>query len=175
MDYKTAIENVKAYLKDNYIYTEDLKEDGDEAGSMLETFFSSKKGYDVHFATAAVLMFRYYGIPARYAEGYLVTPKDAKDMEEGQPYELSMERAPACGLKYTFDGVGFVPVEVSPAYEGIMEEADMSIGISNSSLVREFDEEINDDTQGSYETGGDDDLTPGYRYSFHRFMYIGRP
>ena len=58
---------VKAYLKDNYIYTEDLKEDGDEAGSMLETFFSSKKGYDVHFATAAVLMFRYYGIPARYA------------------------------------------------------------------------------------------------------------
>ena len=165
VDYKTAIENVKAYLKDNYIYTEDLKEDGDEAGSMLETFFSSKKGYDVHFATAAVLMFRYYGIPARYAEGYLVTPKDAKDMEEGQPYELSMERAHAWPEIYV-DGVGFVPVEVSPAYEGIMEEADMSIGISNSSLVREFDEEINDDTQGSYETGGDDDLTPDTDIAF---------
>ena len=69
------------------------------------------------------------------------------------------------GLIYV-DGVGFVPVEVSPAYEGIMEEADMSIGISNSSLVREFDEEINDDTQGSYETGGDDDLTPDADIAF---------
>ena len=42
----------------------------------------------------------------------------------------------------------------------------MSIGISNSSLVREFDEEINDDTQGSYETGGDDDLTPDADIAF---------
>ena len=86
-------------------------------------------------------------------------------MEEGQPYELPMERAHAWPEIYV-DGVGFVPVEVSPAYEGIMEEADMSIGISNSSLVREFDEEINDDTQGSYETGGDDDLTPDADIAF---------
>ena len=76
-----------------------------------------------------------------------------------------MERAHAWPEIYV-DGVGFVPVEVSPAYEGIMEEADMSIGISNSSLVREFDEEINDDTQGSYETGGDDDLTPDADIAF---------
>lgn len=158
VDYKTAIENIKTYLKDNYIYTEDIGKEGDGAGSMLETFFESKKGYDVHFATAAVLMFRYYGIPARYAEGYLVTPEDAENMESGEPYELPLSRAHAWPEIY-IDGVGFVPVEVSPDYIGLMEEADMNVGISNSSLVREFDEEINDDTQGRYEIGGDDALS----------------
>lgn len=39
------------------------------------TYFlqKSKKGYCVHFATAATLMFRYYGIPARYVEGYYLS------------------------------------------------------------------------------------------------------
>ena len=69
------------------IYTEDLKEDGDEAGSMLETFFSSKKGYDVHFATAAVLMFRYYGIPARYAEGYQMCIRDRSGICDLSKYD----------------------------------------------------------------------------------------
>lgn len=32
----------------------------------------NKKGYCAHFASAAVLIFRYYGIPARYCEGYAV-------------------------------------------------------------------------------------------------------
>ena len=26
------------------------------------------------------MMFRYYGIPARYVEGYLITPEDAQSM-----------------------------------------------------------------------------------------------
>ena len=57
---------------------------------MLEEFLVSKKGYDVQFATAATLMFRYYGIPARYVEGYLITPKDAKQMHtHGWKYMLT--------------------------------------------------------------------------------------
>ena len=32
----------------------------------------NKKGYCVHFATVATLMYRYFGIPARYVEGYCV-------------------------------------------------------------------------------------------------------
>ena len=32
----------------------------------------NKKGYCAHFASAAVLIFRYYGIPARYCEGYAI-------------------------------------------------------------------------------------------------------
>ncbi len=32
----------------------------------------NKKGFCVHFATAATLIFRYMGIPARYVEGYVI-------------------------------------------------------------------------------------------------------
>lgn len=46
--------------------TDVFSEDGDFIENFLTT---SKIGHSVHFATAAALMFRYYGIPARYVEG----------------------------------------------------------------------------------------------------------
>ena len=36
--------------------------------------FENHEGYYVHFASAATLMYRLYGIPARYASGYAVEP-----------------------------------------------------------------------------------------------------
>lgn len=39
----------------------------------------NKKGYCAHFASAATLIFRYFGIPARYIEGYAI---DAEDISE---------------------------------------------------------------------------------------------
>ncbi len=37
---------------------------------------ANRKGYCQHFATAAALIFRYLGIPARYAEGYAIDRED---------------------------------------------------------------------------------------------------
>ena len=52
-------------------------------GDFTENFISrSKIGHSVHYATAAALMFRYYGIPSRYVEGYLITPEDIKDKKD---------------------------------------------------------------------------------------------
>ena len=36
----------------------------------------NKRGYCAHFASAATLIFRYMGIPARYVEGYAIDPSD---------------------------------------------------------------------------------------------------
>ena len=36
----------------------------------------NKRGYCAHFASAATLIFRYLGIPARYVEGYAIDPSD---------------------------------------------------------------------------------------------------
>ena len=123
---------------------------------MLEEFLVSKKGYDVQFATAATLMFRYYGIPARYVEGYVITPKDAKKMESGKPEIIPKTNAHAWVEIYV-DGTGFVPIEVSPPYRKIMEEADMEVGISNNTLLRPFDNEggANNKAQET-EMSGDD-------------------
>ena len=83
----------------------------------------SQAGYSVHYATAAAMMFRYYGIPARYVEGYLVTPEDAASMEAGEPYALDDSHAHAW-VEYYQDGVGWLPFETTPAYLEVMETAE---------------------------------------------------
>lgn len=103
IDYKPAIAGIQKYLEDNFIYTENLGEKAEQSQSMLEEFLVSKKGYDVQFATAATLMFRYYGIPARYVEGYLITPKDAKKWkaESRKSFQKQMHTH---GWKYMLTG-----------------------------------------------------------------------
>lgn len=165
MDYKVAITAIRTYLEDNFIYSEDLGE-ADANISQLKVFLDSKKGYDVQFATAATLMFRYYGIPARYAEGYLITPEDAKNAQEGT-ISVPRERTHAWTEIYV-DGIGFVPLEVTPEFYGMMEEADMTVGISNDSLMSNYEDlfgnrgkgnrgEEDEDNNNTRRTNGGDD------------------
>lgn len=65
-----AVERVTAYLKENYSYSYNpgrLPGGGDVVNYFLK---ENKKGVCYHFASAAVLIFRRLGIPARYVEGY---------------------------------------------------------------------------------------------------------
>ena len=60
------------------------------AGDFTKNFLTkSKIGHSIHYATAAALMFRYYGIPSRYVEGYLITPDDVKDKNKGDSIQIS--------------------------------------------------------------------------------------
>lgn len=45
--------------------------------------FENQKGYCVHFASAAVLMYRMYGIPSRYVSGYAISPAEFEQQEDG--------------------------------------------------------------------------------------------
>ena len=165
IDYKTAIDAIRSYLDENFIYTEELGGSMPEDSDGLEDFLTTHKGYDVHFATAAALMFRYYGIPARYVEGYLVTPRDVENAG-GADITVGRDRIHAWPEIY-IDGIGFVPVEVSPGYIGMMNDADMEIGISNEKLMNRFSEayagtavpeEEDDTSEIRMNDGGDDAL-----------------
>ncbi len=60
-------------------------------GDVVERFlFEKKAGYCQHFAAAATLMYRLYGIPARYASGYLVKPDEFRNLTGDQKpsYEI---------------------------------------------------------------------------------------
>ena len=160
IEYKEAINRIKTYLDESFIYTE-YPGPLNSSGGALESFLSSGKGSDVQYATAAVMMFRYYGIPARYVEGYLVTPEDVKGITSEDTIEIPQSRAHAWAEIYV-DGIGFVPVEVCPEYEGVMEEADMTVGISNNTLIRPFEDtsDNSQDSQNELRDGGDDDRQP---------------
>lgn len=68
------------------------------------------RGYDIHYATAAVLLLRYCGVPARYAEGYYLPAEEA-----AQNITLTARHAHAWA-EYYLDGVGWIPFEVTPNY-----------------------------------------------------------
>lgn len=83
-----------------------------------EWFFrDNKKGYDVHYAAAAVLMFRYYGIPARYVEGYILPPGQGKG---GVRNETITEEYAHAWPEVYIEEKGWIPVEVLPEYEEMM-------------------------------------------------------
>lgn len=132
VDYAEAKQNIL------YILTSDYQDTGGEAevwngNDFIWEFLNTyKKGYAVHFASAAVMMFRYYGIPARYVEGYLITPEDVSAMTPGEPYTLDETHAHAW-VEYYQDGVGWLPFETTPSYLNIMEVADEYQDISGVS------------------------------------------
>lgn len=45
--------------------------------------FENQQGFCVHFATAATLIYRECGYPARYVEGYIISPEKFRKQEDG--------------------------------------------------------------------------------------------
>lgn len=87
------------------------------AGEDFVSWFllESETGYCVHFATAATMLLRYCGIPARYVTGYLAqtTP--------GEWTQVSEDDAHAW-VEYYLDGTGWKQLEVTPPDHGSAAE-----------------------------------------------------
>lgn len=119
-DYGAAKRAILQNLTGKYAYSETPAKTPAETG-FIEAFLSEgQSGYSVHFASAAVMMFRYYGIPARYVEGYLITPKAVSD-SNGTVYVN--EKDAHAWVEFYQDAVGWIPFEVTPGYLNVMEKA----------------------------------------------------
>lgn len=120
--YTVVKQKILQTLTKSYGY-EETPEEGEKEEFLEEFLQRRRSGYSVHFATAATLMFRYYGIPARYVEGYLITPEDIKGKSSNEKIAITDSHAHAW-VEYYQDGVGFIPFEVTPGYLTVMESAD---------------------------------------------------
>lgn len=85
----------------------------------VEGFFHERKvGFCVHFATAATVVYQNCGIPARYVEGYLVSPRAFQEQSDGT-YKAVVTDADAHAWCETFDpDLGWEIREHTIAYEG---------------------------------------------------------
>ncbi len=106
--------DIMNYLDRHASYDLDAGENP-EGTEFVEYFlFDSHEGYCMHFASAAVLAFRYCGIPARYATGYAVSSSEFyPDGRGGYTAVLTARMAHAWAEIY-LEGVGWVPVETTP-------------------------------------------------------------
>lgn len=88
----------------------------DNIGDIATYFLNiSKKGVCSHFATAATVMFRSLGIPARYVTGFVAQVK------EGQTTTVQNDKAHAW-VEIYIDNMGWVQLEVTGMYEDKEEE-----------------------------------------------------
>ena len=102
---------------------------------MVEYFlFDNGLGYCQHFASAATLMYRLYGIPARYATGYIAMPEDFLNVRaaldssyppseesqspEGTHIAVLSDVSAHAWVEIFLSGYGWTPVEVTPAADG---------------------------------------------------------
>lgn len=114
--YDNYIETVKAldYVvgrlsSGDYVYT--LSPKIDNAYDPIEYFlYESKEGYCMHFASAAVLMLRGMGVPARYVEGYAVPTNYVTPDNKSVPVYGTNVHA---WIEVYIKGIGWVPQEMT--------------------------------------------------------------
>ncbi len=146
-DYGKAKQSILNFLTSNCVYSE--KGSNVKNDFITEFLTEDRKGYSVHFATAAALMFRYYGIPARYVEGYIISPDDVETASPNTAVEVRETQAHAW-VEFYQDGVGWIPFEATPKYLGIMEQAEDLTGVKT--------DESQDDSDGDQNIENNEDI-----------------
>lgn len=86
-------------------------EDGSQT---MDLPLSQAAGSSYQYATVAVLTLRYFGIPARYAEGYLIT-EEAANSAEGEAIQVDSSCAGAWAEVYQ-DGIGWIPMDLTKSF-----------------------------------------------------------
>ncbi len=110
-----SINTVTTLLRAHFLKWYRYDEKADKFGkNFVEDFFGGKieRANSAYFATAAAHIYRLYGFPARYAEGYLVRSGGG---EEVQSVSVRGNSAHAWTEVY-FDGIGWLPIEVTPSF-----------------------------------------------------------
>ena len=93
------------------LYPYVIPEGEDFALYFLQT---SKRGYCIHFATAATLMLRALDIPARFTSGFVITVS-ADDVNKAV---VVADKDAHAWVEVYYDDIGWIPLEVTPAQPG---------------------------------------------------------
>ena len=113
-------ETVQSYLEHIYTYTLTPKKAPKNEDATLYFLQESREGYCVHFASSATLLLRAMGIPARYVEGYVISPNDFSkgsfDAKTGQ-YTVNVPESNAhAWTEYYTDDNGWQILDATPGY-----------------------------------------------------------
>ena len=107
------------YLTDNYSYTFTPTKPERETYSALDVFLTeTKDGYCVQFASAATLLLRAAGLPARYVQGYVADATTSRVNDDGKlEYYANVKDSDAhAWVEVYIDGLGWRTYEATSVY-----------------------------------------------------------
>lgn len=107
---------ISATLKMYQSYSMDLDPLPENEDPINYFLMHSQKGYCMHFASAAVLMLREMGVPARYASGYAVRTTEFRQKDDSYVASVKDRNAHAW-VEIYLDQIGWVPIDVTPGVE----------------------------------------------------------
>lgn len=117
----SVYDDVAKYIQNSARYGFDFDPALDSDPNIAVSFLSHKygdQGVCRHYATAATMLYRALGIPARYTEGYLVKTEAKKQWHDVY--------APGhAWVEVYIDELGWVPVEVTAGSEGFELDGDI--------------------------------------------------
>lgn len=131
-----AIDFTMEFFDKNYRYTlrPGMVQDGENE---IETFlFERKTGYCTHFASAAVMILRTLGVPARLAQGYMISGYRVNANKKTSVRDSNAH----AWVELYIDGTGWVPVDFTPS----STNADALAGRDPDNGQSEWDAEEND-------------------------------
>ncbi len=91
-------------------------------GDPVEEFlFDRGRGYCVHYASAAALMYRMFGVPARYVTGYMIEPSDFERQKYGTYNAALKDKNAHAWVEIFLQDYGWTPVDMTPLEGGEIE------------------------------------------------------
>ena len=115
---------IRAYLNTNYQYNASAPQPPEGADPIRYFLTESKQGYSVQFASAAVVMFRMFGLPARYVVGYAAPQSLFTQQEDGSWHAILQDDNAHAWAEVYISGQGWTPMEMTPGVLVTAEKAD---------------------------------------------------
>lgn len=133
---------VTTYIRKWLENTEHLNKKQKTTDYLVYFMDHTRQGNSCFYASAATLLYRYYGIPSRYVEGYIADLRDV-DEKDGM-YEKALTGVDVhAWVEIYKDGIGWIPVEVTPGFYSDLELKQQTV-IEQQQQQNEEEEEERD-------------------------------
>ena len=115
---------IRTWLNTNCRYDTNASQAPDGTDPIHYFLYESKSGYSVQFASAATLMFRMFGLPARYVVGYAAPQSLFTQQADGSWHAVLQDDNAHAWAEVYIDGQGWTPMEMTPGVLVTAEKAD---------------------------------------------------
>ena len=112
----------------------------------MELPLQMAEGTTFQYATVAAMTLRYFGIPARYAEGYVISQEMAAGYESGETMTVDSSCAKAWVEVYQ-DGIGWIPMDLTPGIGEILEDPESNDPDKNNSSNKDTTEKKDEEEE----------------------------